>query len=115
MNRTPGLQGPVAASYVAACMAPRTGQQECSVNTALKRHMRMLMNIWPPFLGAGIRVRRLRSDWTEIDVEIARRPNHFEGALREASRPLLHCPSRLSILLATFTPLKPLTYLETPR
>jgi proline racemase len=28
------------------------------------------MNIWPPFLGAGIRVRRLSSDWTEIDVEM---------------------------------------------
>ncbi len=26
-----------------------------------------------------------------------------------------YCPSGLSILLATFTPLKPLTYLETPR
>jgi proline racemase len=30
----------------------------------------MFMNIWPPFLGAGIRVRRLSSDWTEIDVEM---------------------------------------------
>jgi len=30
----------------------------------------MFMNIWPPFLGAGIRVRRLGSDWTEIDVEM---------------------------------------------
>jgi len=36
----------------------------------VKRHMRMFMNIWPPFLGAGIRVRRLSSDWTEIDVEM---------------------------------------------
>lgn len=28
---------------------------------------------------------------------------------------LVYCPSRLSILLATFTPLRPLTYFETPR
>ena len=40
------------------------------MKAAWKRHMRMFMNIWPPFLGAGIRVRRLGSDWTEIDVEM---------------------------------------------
>ena len=40
------------------------------MKAALKRHIRMFMNIWPPFLGAGIRVRRLGSDWTEIDVEM---------------------------------------------
>jgi hypothetical protein len=51
-------------------MVPRIGQQERSVKSAWKRRMRMLMNIWPPFLGAGIRVRRLGSDWTEIDVEM---------------------------------------------
>ena len=94
MNRTPGLRGPVTASYVAACMAPRTGQQECSVKTALKRHMRMLMNIWPPFLGAGIRVRRLRSDWTEIDVEMKLRwwnrnyvGTHYGGSLYSMADP----------------------------
>jgi hypothetical protein len=32
--------------------------------------MRMFLNIWPPFLGAGIRVKRLQSDWKEIDVEM---------------------------------------------
>jgi acyl-coenzyme A thioesterase PaaI-like protein len=40
------------------------------VKTVLKRHIRMLMNIWPPFLGAGIRVKRLQADWREIDVEM---------------------------------------------
>jgi hypothetical protein len=30
----------------------------------------MLMNIWAPFLGAGIRVKRLAPDWKEIDVEM---------------------------------------------
>jgi len=38
--------------------------------TLLKRNMRLLMNIWPPFLGAGIRVKRLQADWREIDVEM---------------------------------------------
>ncbi len=37
---------------------------------AFKRHIRILMNIWPPFLGAGIRVKRLQADWREIDVEM---------------------------------------------
>ena len=32
--------------------------------------MRLLMNLWPPFLGAGIRVTRLRSDWKQIDVRM---------------------------------------------
>ena len=40
------------------------------VKTFLKRHIRMLMNIWPPFLGAGIRVTRLQAEWREIDVEM---------------------------------------------
>ena len=36
----------------------------------LKRHLRLLLNVWPPFLGAGIRIRRLAPDWKEIDVEM---------------------------------------------
>jgi hypothetical protein len=32
--------------------------------------MRRLLNLWPPLLGAGIRVKRLQSDWKEIDVEM---------------------------------------------
>lgn len=36
----------------------------------LKRHMRRLLNLWPPLLGAGIRVKRLQADWKEIDVEM---------------------------------------------
>jgi len=32
--------------------------------------MRMLLNLWPPFLGAGIRVKNLNPDWREIDVEM---------------------------------------------
>jgi acyl-coenzyme A thioesterase PaaI-like protein len=61
---------------------------------ALKRHMRLLLNIWPPFLGAGIRVKRLTPDWKEIDVEMRlRRWNsnyvgtHFGGSLYSMTDP----------------------------
>lgn len=37
---------------------------------ALKRYLRILLNIWPPFLGAGIPVKRLQPDWKEVDVEM---------------------------------------------
>jgi acyl-coenzyme A thioesterase PaaI-like protein len=64
------------------------------VITASKRHMRMLMNLWPPFLGAGIRVKRLTPDWTEIDVEIKLRwwnrnyvGTHYGGSLYSMADP----------------------------
>jgi len=64
------------------------------VKTAWKRHMRMLMNLWPPFLGAGIRIRRLSSDWTEIDVEMKLRwwnrnyvGTHYGGSLYSMADP----------------------------
>ena len=59
-----------------------------------KRHMRMILNVWPPFLGAGIRVKRLQSDWKEIDVEMKlRRWNanyvgtHYGGSLYSMTDP----------------------------
>jgi uncharacterized protein DUF4442 len=64
------------------------------VKTALKRHMRMLMNIWAPFLGAGIRVKRLGPDWKEIDVEMKLRwwnanyvGTHYGGSLYSMTDP----------------------------
>ena len=64
------------------------------MKTAWKRHMRMLINLWPPFLGAGIRVRRLSSDWTEIDVEMKLRwwnrnyvGTHYGGSLYSMADP----------------------------
>jgi hypothetical protein len=61
---------------------------------ALKRHLRLLMNLWPPFLGAGIRVTRLQPDWREIDVEMKlRRWNsnyvgtHYGGSLYSMTDP----------------------------
>lgn len=35
-----------------------------------KRHLRWLVNLWPPFLGAGIRIKRFQADWKTIDVEM---------------------------------------------
>jgi hypothetical protein len=43
---------------------------EQGVKHLFKRHLRTFMNLWPPFLGAGIRVRRIQSDWKAIDVEM---------------------------------------------
>ena len=40
------------------------------MNKALKRHIRLILNVWPPFLGAGIRIKRLQPDWKAIDVEM---------------------------------------------
>lgn len=34
------------------------------------RHLRWGMNLWPPFLGAGIRVRHIAPDWSEVRVEL---------------------------------------------
>ena len=54
----------------------------------------MLINLWPPFLGAGIRVRRISSDWTEIDVEMNLRwwnrnyvGTHYGGSLYSMADP----------------------------
>ena len=56
--------------------------------------MRMFMNVWPPFLGAGIRVTRLQHDWKEIDVQMKlRRWNsnyvgtHYGGSLFSMADP----------------------------
>jgi len=40
------------------------------VNRIFKKHVRRLINWWPPFLGAGIRVTRLDVDWRAVDVEM---------------------------------------------
>jgi acyl-coenzyme A thioesterase PaaI-like protein len=35
------------------------------------RLLRFGMNLWPPFLGAGIRVRHIAADWREVRVDMA--------------------------------------------
>jgi hypothetical protein len=61
---------------------------------AFRRHMRTFLNLWPPFLGAGIRVRRIQPDWKEIDVEMKlRRWNtnyvgtHYGGSVYSMTDP----------------------------
>ena len=64
------------------------------LQTAFRRHLRTLINLWPPFLGAGIRVTRIAPDWREIDVEMKlRRWNrnyvgtHYGGSLYSMTDP----------------------------
>jgi hypothetical protein len=70
--------------------------QGTPMKKALKPHLRILMNLWPPFLGAGIRVKRLQGDWKAIDVEMKlRRWNanyfgtHYGGSLYSMSDPFI--------------------------
>ena len=65
-----------------------------TMHKALKRHMRHIMNVWPPFLGAGIRVTRLQPDWRAIDVEMKLRfwnanfvGTHYGGSLYSMADP----------------------------
>ena len=63
---------------------------------ALKRHMRVLLNLWPPFLGAGIHITRLGPGWQEIDVEMKLRwwnrnyvGTHYGGSLYSMTDPFV--------------------------
>jgi acyl-coenzyme A thioesterase PaaI-like protein len=58
------------------------------MNRTIKRRLLRLINFWPPFLGAGIRLRRLSPDFREADVELQQRfwntnyvGVHFGGSL----------------------------------
>jgi Domain of unknown function (DUF4442) len=51
-------------------------------------HLRRLVNLWPPFLGAGIRIQHIASDMKAVDVEMKLRfwnanyvGTHFGGSL----------------------------------
>jgi len=74
--------------------AKKTGLQAKAVDllTSLlyrnARVFRLRMNLYPPYLGAGIRVVRVSRDFREIDVELRRQPGngnafgtHFGGSL----------------------------------
>jgi hypothetical protein len=60
----------------------------------LKLPMRMRLNFYAPFLGAGIRVKRLVPGWKEIDVEMKLRwwnanyvGTHYGGSLYSMTDP----------------------------
>jgi hypothetical protein len=64
------------------------------VKTPLKLPTRMRLNIYAPFLGAGIRIKRLALDWKEIDVEMKLRwwnanyvGTHYGGSLYSMTDP----------------------------
>jgi len=59
-----------------------------------KRNMKWFLNLYPPFLGAGIRIKRLDADWRAVDVEMKlNRWNanyvgtHFGGSLYSMTDP----------------------------
>jgi acyl-coenzyme A thioesterase PaaI-like protein len=56
--------------------------------TISPRLMRVLFNMWPPFRGAGIRVRSIAQDWSHAEIELRSRMLnrnyvgvHFGGSL----------------------------------
>jgi hypothetical protein len=59
-----------------------------------RRNFKLLFNLWPPLLGAGIRITRVQPDWKEVDVEMKlRRWNknyvgtHYGGSLYSMTDP----------------------------
>ncbi len=58
------------------------------------RLTRWFLNVWPPFLGAGICIRRIDADWRAIDVEMKMRfwnanyvGTHYGGSLYSMTDP----------------------------
>ena len=56
--------------------------------------LRLALNLWPPFLGAGIRVRRISADWRYVRVELRHGwlntgafRTHFGGSLYAMTDP----------------------------
>jgi len=72
--------------------SPAGAQRE----TPLKLPMRLRLNLYAPFLGAGIRVKRLAPGWKEVDVEMKLRwwnanyvGTHYGGSLYSMTDPFL--------------------------
>jgi hypothetical protein len=64
------------------------------LNRLFRRNFKLLFNLWPPLLGAGIRITRVQPDWKEVDVEMKlRRWNknyvgtHYGGSLYSMTDP----------------------------
>ena len=60
----------------------------------MQRYPRLMFNLYPPLLGAGIRITRIQSDWKEVEVEMRlRRWNanyvgtHYGGSLYSMTDP----------------------------
>jgi hypothetical protein len=69
----PGAQrfcAPAKRTQGAGLKARRYEDADGVVNKIFKKNLRVLINLWPPLLGAGIRVTRLDADWRAVDVEM---------------------------------------------
>lgn len=60
------------------------------------RVLRLLMNVWPPYVGAGIRVRHIAADFRSVTVDMRLRwfnrnyvGSHFGGSLYAMTDPFL--------------------------
>lgn len=60
----------------------------------IQHYPRLMFNLYPPLLGAGIRITRIQPDWKEVDVEMRlRRWNanyvgtHYGGSLYSMTDP----------------------------
>jgi hypothetical protein len=59
-----------------------------------KNNLKVMFNLWPPLMGAGIRITRIQPDWREVEVEMKlRRWNanyvgtHYGGSLYSITDP----------------------------
>ena len=60
----------------------------------IKKHPRLMFNLWPPLLGAGIRITHIQEDWKEVNVEMRLRwwnanyvGTHYGGSLYSMTDP----------------------------
>jgi acyl-coenzyme A thioesterase PaaI-like protein len=68
---------------------------ESAIGSTMKlRILKLGMNLWPPFLGAGIKVRHIRADYREVVVSMKLRwynrnyvGTHFGGSLAAMTDP----------------------------
>lgn len=70
--------------------------QEHGTIRATPRLVRQVMNFYPPFLGAGIRVTHISDDWREVHISMRLRwynknaaGTHFGGSLYAMTDPIL--------------------------
>jgi len=68
--------------------------EEFVLKRLFKNNLKVMFNLWPPLLGAGIRITRIQADWREVDVEMKlRRWNtnyvgtHYGGSLYSMTDP----------------------------
>ena len=45
-------------------------REDSLLKRLFRRNKKLLFNLWPPLLGAGIRIKRIQEDWKEVDVEM---------------------------------------------